>query len=57
MKTSFASTPHDGEWYELPDCQFIRWNFELGMWDWMVVRDGQAIDHAQIPEGAELFGV
>jgi hypothetical protein len=41
----------------LPDNQYIRWNFELKMWDQMVVRDGKALTSGQVPVDTELFGV
>ena len=47
----------DGKWYELPNNQYIRWNFELNMWDEMVVRDGKAISWSHAPADTELFGV
>ncbi len=56
-RTKFALTPRDGEWYELPNEQYIRWNFELEMWDQMVVRDGRALTSGQVPADTELFGV
>lgn len=55
-KSSFKDTPKDGSWYELPDSQFIRWNLEIDMWDWMFVRDGKALDSANVADGTELFG-
>lgn len=56
-RTKFALTPRNGEWYELPNNQYIRWNFELKMWDQMVVRDGKALSSGQVPVDTELFGV
>ena len=55
-KTSFALTPRDGQWYELPNNQYIRWNFELNMWDEMVLCDGNVITSGQVPADTELFG-
>jgi hypothetical protein len=48
-KSSFKDTPKDGSW-------FIRWNLEIDMWDWMIVRDGEALDSAHVADGTELFG-
>ena len=56
-RAKFRDTPKDGEWYELPDQQYIRWNLELNMWVWMIVRDGKALDWAHVADGTELFGV
>jgi hypothetical protein len=56
-RTKFNDTPKDGQWYELPDSQFIRWNIKLDMWDWMIVRDGKALDSGQLADGTELFRV
>ena len=56
-RIKFALTPRDGKWYELPNNQYIRWNFKLKMWDEMVVRDGKAISWSHAPADTELFGV
>jgi hypothetical protein len=56
-RIKFSDTPKDGEWYELPDSQFIKWNIKLDMWDWMIVRGGEALDSGQVADGTELFGV
>ena len=56
-RTQFANTPQDGNWYQLPNEQYIRWNSKLNMWDQMVIRDGKAITSGQVPLGTELFGV
>jgi hypothetical protein len=56
-RVKFADTPRDGKWYELPNQQYIRWNFELGMWNEMVIRNGKAVTSGHVAAGTELFGV
>lgn len=56
-RTKFADTPRDGKWYSLPNEQYIRWNFELSMWDEMVVRNGKALTSGQVAADTELYGI
>lgn len=48
LTKSFAETPKDGGWYQLPNItqelsEFIRWDKRLKRWDWMMLKDDVAV--------------
>lgn len=48
LTESFAETPKDGGWYQLPGItqelsEFIRWDKLLKRWDWMMLKDDVAV--------------
>lgn len=56
LTKSFAETPKDGGWYQLPGItselsEFIRWDKRLNHWDWMMLKDDVVvIEVSHIPE-------
>jgi len=50
---SIQLTPKDGKWYAMPNDQYIRWNFDERIWDYMITKEGDTKPRFwdQLPDG------